>query len=498
MKKAILIVSFGTTYSGTREKNIHAITAQVKQQYPDVIVEEAVTSPTVRSRMKENEGITAHSPAEGLTLLCEQGVTHVVIFPTHVIDGIENNGLKDIVKDHVDLFTRIEIADVLLKEQSDYEAVAAALWESVKDEVGDSALVLMGHGTEHDADGSYMRIEQAMRAYAGHQVYVATVEGSVRIEDRIAHMQANCTNRRVVVLPFMLVAGDHATNDMAGETDSFASKLRDAGFEPECHLRGLGEYEAVRAIYLSHLHEAMRRLDSGSYADRKGELYGIGVGCGNPRQMTLEAIETIHECDVIVLPAVSAGECIAYRIAVSVCPELEHKRLLCMQFPMIKDEGKLELAHRRIYDDIEKELSCGYRVGFLTIGDPGIYSTYMYIHGRASAAGWKSAIINGVPSFCSVAASLGISLGEKNEQIHIIPASYDVKESLALQGTRVYMKSGKRLSELINVLREQNVQDSFQVYGVSDCGMAGERIYHDLDELEAAEGYLTTVVVKEK
>ena len=163
----------------------------------------------------------------------------------------------------------------------------------------------------------------------------------------------------------------------------------------------------------------------------------------NPKLMTLQALETIRSCDLIVLPAVSKEECYAYRIVEQVCPEIADMPLLCMPFPMIKDAQKLELAHKRIYDAMEDYLRQGLRVGMLTIGDPGIYSTYMYMHRCAADAGWEARIVSGVPSFCAVAARLGISLGEKDEEIHIIPAAYDVRESLGFHGTRIYMKSGK-------------------------------------------------------
>ncbi len=114
--------------------------------------------------------------------------------------------------------------------------------------------------------------------------------------------------------------------------------------------------------------------------NRPGILYGIGVGPGDPKLMTIQALETIRSCDLIVLPAVSKEECYAYRIVEQVCPEIADMPLLCMPFPMIKDAQKLELAHKRIYDAVEDYLRQGLRVGMLTIGDPGIYSTYMYMH----------------------------------------------------------------------------------------------------------------------
>lgn len=168
-----------------------------------------------------------------------------------------------------------------------------------------------------------------------------------------------------------------------------------------------------------------------------------------------------------------------------------------MPFPMIRDAKKLELAHTRIYEAMEDFLKQGQKVGMLTIGDPAVYSTYLYMHRRAQEAGWKVQMISGVPSFCATAARLGIPLGEKKQEIHILPAAYDIADSMSLSGTRVYMKSGKKLKELIAALRIQETKQSFEVYGVSNCGMENEQVYYGLDELAQAAGYLTTVIVKD-
>ena len=222
MKKAILIVSFGTTYPDTRQKNIAAITRQVRALYPDAVVEEAVSSTIVRNAMKKREHIEAKSPTEALESMKKQGVTHVAVFPTHVIDGIENHRLKEAAKKYAGAFEQIAVADALLAKPQDYEDVAKALWESLKEEVGDFPLILMGHGTEHAADASYAMMEQSLRAYAKHEIYIATVEGSITIEDVIARMKSGLQSRqngKVLLIPFMLVAGDHANNDMAGDDD---------------------------------------------------------------------------------------------------------------------------------------------------------------------------------------------------------------------------------------------------------------------------------------
>ena len=147
MKKAILIVSFGTTYTETRIKNITAIKNQVSMLYPDTIIEEAVSSRIVRNHMKQDEHIDAKSPLEALMSLKEQGATGVVVFPTHVIDGIENNQMKNAVEQCRTFFEKIVTADALLSNVDDYTDVSKALWESLKEIAGDSPLIFMGHGT---------------------------------------------------------------------------------------------------------------------------------------------------------------------------------------------------------------------------------------------------------------------------------------------------------------------------------------------------------------
>ena len=250
-----------------------------------------------------------------------------------------------------------------------------------------------------------------------------------------------------------------------------------------------------------------------------GVLYGIGVGPGDPELMTLKAINTIKACDIIAIPAVSKEECYAYSIVQAVLPEIEKKQIMCTPFPMIKDKEKLAISHNKIYSDIVCELLAGKNVAMLTIGDPSVYSTYMYIHKRVIQAGFMAVMISGVPSFCAAAARLGISLGEMRDEIHIIPASYDVRDTMGYGGTCVYMKSGKKLAELIEVLRTTAGSDTkteeeadmclsdvnskggirkkkMTVYGVTNCGMESERVYRGLDELTEAKGYLTIVIVK--
>ncbi len=258
MKKGVLIVSFGTTYKDTRERNIDRIERAVREEKPDCVVLQAYSSDRVREIIKKRDGMEVHGIKDALNEMAERGVTHLRVLPTHIIDGIENNKMKRFIEEYLPYFQTIKIADPLLGKEEDYGLVAAALWDFLKDEVKNGVLILMGHGSWHEADIGYEKMEKVLREYSGKEIYIATVEGSITIEDVIERMNVIYERQerqkvRVIIAPFMLVAGDHAVNDMAGEEDSFVSKVKEQGYEAECILRGLGEYEGIRRIYLQHL-----------------------------------------------------------------------------------------------------------------------------------------------------------------------------------------------------------------------------------------------------
>ncbi|WP_444659349.1 sirohydrochlorin cobaltochelatase [Caproiciproducens sp. R2] len=258
MKQGILIVSFGTTYRETREKNIEKIARTVREAFPDWSVYQAYSSNIVRSILEKRDRIIIRDVRETLRQMKRDGITRAAVLPTHLIDGIENGKMKCTIEECRELFSEIKTARVLLGSEADYAAAAKALWQEIGEAAGDDPVVLMGHGSPHKADGSYAKLEKQLRACSGKEIHIATVDGSVAIADVIQKLNASARKRkRVLVLPLMLVAGDHAVNDMAGEKDSFASKLKAAGCEPECIRKGIGEYEGIRDLYINHLREVI-------------------------------------------------------------------------------------------------------------------------------------------------------------------------------------------------------------------------------------------------
>lgn len=217
-------------------------------------------------------------------------------------------------------------------------------------------------------------------------------------------------------------------------------------------------------------------------------FYSVGTGPGDPKLLTLAAIEAIQNADVIALPDSGAGE---NAVGMITKEYLSGKELLNLSMPMIRDQRKLARIHEENADSIAKLLDGGKSVAALTIGDPTIYSTAGYLHDILRERGYQTKIIPGVPSFCAVAATLGTSLCEGSEPLHIIPASYsDTLGALSLSGTKILMKAGAAIGELAQALAGKNAQ------AVERCGMENEKIHYTLENISDA-GYFCVVVVKE-
>ena len=166
-----------------------------------------------------------------------------------------------------------------------------------------------------------------------------------------------------------------------------------------------------------------------------GTLYGVGIGPGDPKLMTFRAAELIRDNEIIALPGEKAEETVAYQIAVQTVEELKQKTFLELPMPMTKDRELLEKSHEEAADRVEECLQKGQNVVFLTLGDPTVYSTYLYVHKRIAQRGYRTELTSGITSFCAVAAKLNIGLVEKAEELHVIPASYEIGKTAEFSGT---------------------------------------------------------------
>jgi precorrin-2/cobalt-factor-2 C20-methyltransferase len=225
----------------------------------------------------------------------------------------------------------------------------------------------------------------------------------------------------------------------------------------------------------------------------KGKLYGVGIGPGDPELLTLKAIRVIKESPVVAVPGQVKEETVAYKIVKQALPELDEKEFVPVHMPMTKDPVKLEESHDKAAQVIMDVLDSGKDVAFLTLGDPTVYSTYIYVHKRVEAAGYPTEIISGITSFCAVSAKLNIGLVEKSEPLHVIPASYQIEDALKLPGTKVLMKAGKKMASVKETLKATGCEGMM----IENCGMPDEKIYRSVDEINENAGYYSLVIVKE-
>ena len=224
-----------------------------------------------------------------------------------------------------------------------------------------------------------------------------------------------------------------------------------------------------------------------------GILIGVGVGPGDPEMMTVKAIRTIRENDVIALPGPVAKETTAYSIAVQAVPELAHKTLLSLDFPMVMDRRKQEEYHRAAAKTLEKVLDTGKNVVFLTLGDVTVYSTFSYVQHIVEADGYQIRLVSGVPSFCAAAAALGQPLTEWTQPLHIIPAVHKLDAALDMPGNYVLMKSGTKMEQVKQKLQETGRR----VMMVENCGMPDEKRYLSLEDIPDRSGYFSLIIAKE-
>ncbi len=223
-----------------------------------------------------------------------------------------------------------------------------------------------------------------------------------------------------------------------------------------------------------------------------GRIYGIGVGIGDPEDLTFKAARLIMESDVLILPAKDLAKCRAYQIARQVVHEIENKDTLALEFEMTKDKSVREENHRKIYEAVKELVQKGKTAAFLTIGDPALYSTYSYIAALAKEDGIVTESVSGISSITACANRLGLNLCDGDEQLHVIPDTEDIESSLDLSGTKVFMKCGRDIAHIKEVLRDRAVS----VGAVSDCGMPTEKLYRSIEELPDDGNYMLTIVVK--
>ena len=280
-EKEILVVSFGTSYNDSRAQDIQGIEEALEQAYPDWSVRRAFTAQIIINHVQARDGEFIDNMEQALDRAVANGVKQLVVQPTHLMHGSEYDEMMDAVEAYRSQFESVAVAEPLLGEvgndatviNPDKAAVAQAITASALADAGydsletaaadGTAFVFLGHGTAHVAKVSYSQMQTQLDTLGYDNAWIGTVEG--KPEDTSAEAVIEAVKAagytKVVLRPLMVVAGDHANNDMAGENpDSWKSLFTAAGLEVEVQIAGLGSVPAVQQLYVDHTGEAMASL----------------------------------------------------------------------------------------------------------------------------------------------------------------------------------------------------------------------------------------------
>lgn len=243
-KAALLIVHFGTTYDNTRTLTIDAINQKAKEAFKGMEVREAWTSRIIMRRMK-TRGVERLNPAEALENLKADGYTHILIQSTHIIEGVEMESLRRDMAGLEASFKDVRIGNPLLYTPQDYETVIAAITKNGDKE---GTTLFVGHGTYTPATAQYAMLDYMLKAKGFDNYHVGTIEGYPSFDDMVALVNERKA-KKVMLKPFMFVAGDHANNDIAVD---WKEELEKKGFEVTVFMEGLGENPDIQNLFIEH------------------------------------------------------------------------------------------------------------------------------------------------------------------------------------------------------------------------------------------------------
>ena len=255
-KKALLVVSFGTSFDEALPAIVN-IEETCKKAFPEYDFFRAFTSGMIIRKLKKTRQQIIHSPEEIMEQLAGAGYEEVICQPTHIINGMEYEKMMNMLAPYKAKIPLIRVGTPLLTEEEDYKKACEIVMKEIKLPMAeDEAFVLMGHGTEHFANSAYCQFENMLRDLGYENTYVGTVEGFPGLDYVIRRLKLRQI-KKVYLMPLMIVAGDHARNDLAGaEEDSWDSILKAAGFETQIILKGLGEIDAIAEMFVEHLRQA--------------------------------------------------------------------------------------------------------------------------------------------------------------------------------------------------------------------------------------------------
>ena len=260
-EKEILVVSFGTSFNDSRVENIGGIEKAIIEAYPDYAVRRAFTSNIIIDHVQKRDGEVIDDLTQALDRAVANGVKTLIVQPTHLMNGLEYTDVETEVAKYADQFEQVQIGKNILNTDRDFNKVIDIITNATKEyDDGETAIIFMGHGTEAESNAVYAKLQEMITA-AGHKnYYIGTVEAEPSLED-VVKAAKDGGYKKVVLEPLMIVAGDHANNDMAGdEEDSWKSVFEKEGFEVECVLKGLGSMPEIQQILVDHAKAAVDSL----------------------------------------------------------------------------------------------------------------------------------------------------------------------------------------------------------------------------------------------
>ena len=256
MKKAILLVSSGTSVLEALENTTNKLEKRLQNQYEDCKVYQAYSVQPIVNMMQKKCPDTYFNVKDMLEKMLADGVEDLAVLPFYMLKGTENERMNEVLKDYADRFKSLVVAKPLFHVKEDYIKTLEAIFDVADMQEGE-ALMLVGHGTKHHDNTEYQNLEYTAYTQGRRNVFVATLEGHQKTNLLMRKLElSGC--KTVRLMPLLLVIGKHATVDIAGDEDSWKTKLLDAGYQVEVQMEGLGELDSIHDIFVEHLNAVMK------------------------------------------------------------------------------------------------------------------------------------------------------------------------------------------------------------------------------------------------
>lgn len=322
-EQELLVASFGTSYNDNRRMTICAIEEVMEQSFPDWEIRRGFTSQMIINHLKKRDGVVIDHVRDALEKAKQAKVKRLVIQPTLIMAGVEYDDICSLGRDYQKHFQKLVIGKPLLHGEDDFKRMMRAIIKDTGEyDDGKTAICFVGHGSDVEANRVYCKFQQTFVNAGYENYYIGTIDAEPQLAHVLSKVKAG-NYERVVLQPLMIVSGDHAKNDIAGEeTNSWKKTFEAEGFEVVCALKGLGELEDVQNLFVQHAKEAMRHFEEDScfdlgefhvmpgekqsghlYVDRTAFVLHATVIRGFRPGKTLLLTAGVHSCEYVGIQA---------------------------------------------------------------------------------------------------------------------------------------------------------------------------------------------------